>query len=211
MKPEELLTPMGESVRFSPGFNENHKHNEIVPRRGVVTVFGYGISAHVDRGHLVLEDGIGPNRRHSRFARVGHGLKRVVAIGSDGQISFAAIRWLTDQKRCIRYVGKRREGARDDRSRLTASDIRLRRAQALAHQSDLALRMARELIAQKLRNQEHLVKKYFFPIHWQSKRSPTLVACCKPPNRAMKSDSSRHKVRWLTGVHGTICPFDFRE
>jgi CRISPR-associated endonuclease Cas1 len=44
---------------------------------------------------------------------------------------------------------------------VSPSDIRLRRAQALAHQSDLALRMARELIAQKLRNQEHLVKKYF--------------------------------------------------
>jgi hypothetical protein len=29
----------------------------IVPRHGIVTLFGYGISVHVDRGHLVLEDG----------------------------------------------------------------------------------------------------------------------------------------------------------
>jgi CRISPR-associated endonuclease Cas1 len=44
---------------------------------------------------------------------------------------------------------------------VSPSDVRLRRAQALAHQSDLALRIARELIDQKLRNQEHVIKKYF--------------------------------------------------
>src|SRR5438034_1388203 len=34
----------------------------IVPRYGVVTLFGFGIQVKVDRGHLVLEDGIGPYR-----------------------------------------------------------------------------------------------------------------------------------------------------
>ena len=52
----------------------------IHPKHGVVTLFGYGISARVDRGHLILEDGVGPQRRLGRFSRVGHGLKRLVVI-----------------------------------------------------------------------------------------------------------------------------------
>src|ERR1700682_6740707 len=72
-------------------------HNSLPPRHGVVTLFGYGTSARVDRGHLTLEDGIGPHRRQARLPRVGHGLKRLVVIGSDGMVSFAALRWLADQ------------------------------------------------------------------------------------------------------------------
>lgn len=67
---------------------------EIRPHKGIVTLFGYGASLRVDRGHLILEDGVGPRRRYGRFARVRHGIKRVIAIGSDGSASFAALRWL---------------------------------------------------------------------------------------------------------------------
>lgn len=69
----------------------------ITPQHGVVTLFDYGIHARVDRGHLLIEDGIGAARRHARFPRVGHGLRRLVMIGSEGNISLAAIRWLADQ------------------------------------------------------------------------------------------------------------------
>src|SRR5256886_10860944 len=69
----------------------------ISPRHGVVTLFGYAIQVRVDRGHLLVEDGIGAERKQSRFPRVGHGLKRLVVIGSDGMISLAALRWLSDQ------------------------------------------------------------------------------------------------------------------
>ncbi len=68
-----------------------------VPRHGVVTLFGYGIKVHVDRGHLILEDGIGADRFHARLPRVGHGLRRLVVIGADGFVSLAALRWLADQ------------------------------------------------------------------------------------------------------------------
>src|SRR5690348_5352084 len=73
------------------------KQSVIVPRQGVVTLFGYGINVHVDRGHLTIYDGIGTERRFARFPRVGHGLKRLVVIGSDGVISLSALRWLADQ------------------------------------------------------------------------------------------------------------------
>src|SRR5437588_6494425 len=42
------------------------------PRHGVLTLFGYGIQVRVDRGHLLIEDGIGADRRDARLARVGH-------------------------------------------------------------------------------------------------------------------------------------------
>jgi hypothetical protein len=43
----------------------------IVPSNGIAVLSGYNASASVDRGHLVLNDGVGLDRRHGRFARVG--------------------------------------------------------------------------------------------------------------------------------------------
>ena len=67
----------------------SHSRNLLAPRHGVVTLFGYGVSVYVDRGHLVLKDGIGSDRHEARFSRVGHGLRRLVIIGSDGFVSLA--------------------------------------------------------------------------------------------------------------------------
>jgi CRISPR-associated endonuclease Cas1 len=132
----------------------------IAPRNGVVTLFGYGIRAQVRRGHLILEDGIGPDRRKARLPRVAHGLRRLVVIGADGMISFSALRWLADQNAA--FVMLNRDGSvLATTGPVSPSDVRLRRAQSLAHQSDLALRIARELIDQKLRGQERVIQKYF--------------------------------------------------
>ena len=70
----------------------------ITPRRGVVSLTGYGIVARVDRGHLVLRDAVGSEQREGRFPRIGHGIKRLVIVGCDGLISLAALRWLHDQR-----------------------------------------------------------------------------------------------------------------
>src|SRR5271170_884617 len=123
-------------------------HNSLTPRHGVVTLFGYGIQVRVDRGHLLLEDGIGPDRRQVRLPRVGHDLRRLVVIGSDGMVSFAALRWLADQDAA--FVMLERGGTvLATTGPVRSSDAKLRRAQALAHQSGTALRIARELIGQK--------------------------------------------------------------
>src|SRR5215469_6327330 len=110
----------------------------ITSRHGVVTLFGYGISARVDRGHLILNDGIGAVRRQARFPRVNHGLRRLVVIGSDGSVSLAALRWLSDQD--ASFVMLERDGSvLVTTGPVRPSDARLRRAQALAHQSGVAL------------------------------------------------------------------------
>ena len=49
-------------------------HLSIQPRHGVITLYGYGIRVRVDRGHLILEDGIGADRRYARLPRVEHRL-----------------------------------------------------------------------------------------------------------------------------------------
>lgn len=127
--------------------------NSLKPRHGVLTLFGYGIQVRVDRGHLLVEDGIGEDRRKIRLARVGHGLKRLVCIGADGAISLAALQWLADQD--ASFVLLERDGSvLATTGPVRSSDAKLRRAQGLAHVSGAALRITRELIRQKLAGQE---------------------------------------------------------
>lgn len=130
----------------------------IQPRQGVATLFGFGISARVDRGHLVLEDGIGSARRQCRLPRVGHGLKRLVVIGADGFVSLAALRWLADQDAA--FVMLERDGSvLATTGPVRRSDARLRRAQACAGQSELGLHISRHLITLKLIGQERVARE----------------------------------------------------
>jgi CRISPR-associated endonuclease Cas1 len=149
-----------EALKTVPQYFQRINSDSIKPRHGVLTLFGYGINVCVDRGHLTIQDGIGIDRREARLPRVGHGLRRLVIIGSDGVISLAALRWLADQNAA--FVMLNRDGSvLATTGPVAPSDVRLRRAQSLAHQSDLALRIARELIDQKLRGQERVIQKYF--------------------------------------------------
>lgn len=130
----------------------------IVPQRGVLTLFGYGIRVHVDRGHLKIQDGIGSMRREARFPRIGHGLHRLVVIGSEGMVSLSALRWLADQD--ASFVMLDRDGSvLVTTGPVRSSDARLRRAQALAHHSGIALQIAKDLLERKLTVQERLVRE----------------------------------------------------
>ena len=132
-------------------------HNSLVSRPGVITLFGYGVQVRVDRGHLLIEDGIGAERRRFRLPRVGHGLKRLVVIGSDGMISLAALRWLADQDAA--FVMLDRDGSvLATTGPVRPSDAKLRRAQALAVHSGADLLIARELISRKLAGQEQVAR-----------------------------------------------------
>ncbi len=136
--------------RKSPG--------SISPRHGVLTIFGYGIRIYVERGHLTIEDGIGADRRKARLPRVGHGLRRLVLIGSDGFVSLSALRWLADQE--ASFVMLERDGSvLATTGPVLPSDARLRRAQALAHQSGTALEISRELIRRKLEGQADVARE----------------------------------------------------
>jgi CRISPR/Cas system-associated endonuclease Cas1 len=131
---------------------------EIRPGRlGNVTLTGYGIVVKVNKGHLFVEDGIAANRQRTRFPRVGHGLKRLIVIGSDGLVSLSALRWLADQK--IAFTLLERDGTvLVTTGPVYPSDARLRRAQALAGQSGIGLDIARKLIDKKLAGQERVAR-----------------------------------------------------
>jgi CRISPR-associated endonuclease Cas1 len=130
----------------------------IIPSHGVVTLYGYGITAHVDRGHLILKDGVGIARRESRFPRVGHGLRRLVVIGADGFVSLAALRWLADQDAA--FVLLERDGSvLATTGPVRPTDARLRRAQSLASTNGMALEISKDLIRQKLAAQEQIARE----------------------------------------------------
>src|SRR5438270_2686314 len=128
-----------------------------IGRSGVLTLSGFGIKVRMQCGHLEIEDGIGPDRRKIRLARVGHGLKRLVIVGSDGFISLAAFRWLTDQN--ASFVMLERDGrVLATTGPVRPSEAKLRRAQALAHSSGTALQISRELISRKVTAQEEVAR-----------------------------------------------------
>jgi len=160
---------------------------EIRPtRHGVVTLFGYGIVVRVDRGHLVIEDGIASDRKHARFPRVGHGLKRLVVIGSDGMVSLAALRWLADQDAA--FVMLERDGTvLATTGPVRPSDARLRRAQATALQTGAALEITRELISQKLGGQEQVARGKLL----DSKTADTIAGFRRAVESAVTIDAMR--------------------
>jgi CRISPR-associated endonuclease Cas1 len=72
-------------------------------------------------------------------------------------VSLAALRWLADQR--ASFVMLERDGSvLATTGPVRPSDARLRRAQALAIHSDVALRITRELISQKLSAQEQVAR-----------------------------------------------------
>jgi CRISPR-associated protein Cas1 len=138
-----------------------HFRRLFAPSHGVVVLVGFGIKVRVDRGHLILEDGIGDDRRAGRFPRVHHGLRRIVVIGDDGMVSLAALQWLADQKIAFSMLD-RNGSVLLSTGPVAASDTRLRRAQACAPHLPAALDVVKTLIRQKLSGQEALVRRMLF-------------------------------------------------
>jgi CRISPR-associated endonuclease Cas1 len=133
---------------------------ELKPRFGVLTLSGYGIRVAVDRGHLTVQDGIGLSRRSARFSKIEDSLRRIVVVGVDGFVSLAAFRWLADRDAAFVMLDRRGTVIAVS-GPVRPSDARLRRAQALAHTSGVALDVACELIRHKLLGQEEVARHRF--------------------------------------------------
>jgi CRISPR-associated endonuclease Cas1 len=128
-----------------------------IPKSGVLTLHGFGIRIRMQSGHLEIEDGIGPDRRKIRLARVGHGLKRLVCISEDGFTTLSALKWLADVG--VSFVMLNRNGKVVLVTGPTApNDARLRRAQALAFGNVVGIEISRKLIDAKLEGQERTVR-----------------------------------------------------
>jgi CRISPR-associated endonuclease Cas1 len=129
-----------------------------IGKTGVLTLSGFGIKVRMQRGHLEIEDGVGMERRKIRLPRVGHGLKRLIVIGSDGFVSLSALEWLTEQD--ASFVMLERDGKVSCvTGPVRPSEAKLRRAQALAAGNGLGLEIARALIDAKLKGQEQVLRE----------------------------------------------------
>jgi hypothetical protein len=60
---------------------------------GVCVADGMGARITVERGALVVADGMGEQRRERRFDKATHGLVRVVLLASTGTVSIDALHW----------------------------------------------------------------------------------------------------------------------
>ena len=128
-----------------------------IGKSGVLTLSGFGIKVRMQCGHLEIEDGIGPERRRIRLARVGHGLRRLVLIGSDGFITLEALRWVSDVGAAFLLLDRTGKVIAVT-GPVAPSDSKLRRAQSLALGNGVALKISKELISKKLAGQELLVR-----------------------------------------------------
>jgi CRISPR-associated endonuclease Cas1 len=113
---------------------------------------GYGLSIRVDRGHLVLHDGLGRQRRERRLPRAQRTVRRILVRGHTGHITLDAIRWCHDTGITLTTIDA------DGRVLLTAGaagrdDPRIRRAQAAAANSPVGLDIAKALMTAKIDGQ----------------------------------------------------------
>jgi len=116
---------------------------------------GYGIRVFVQRGQLVVEDGVGRNRRRRVYARATHGLSRLVLLGREGFVTLEALRWLTDLG--IAFLHIDRNGRVLASSQGGSGDARLRRLQALCATTSTGLEISRSLLRMKLTGQARVL------------------------------------------------------
>ncbi len=118
----------------------------------VLVLDGHGLRLGVERGHLLLHDGIGVHRRSRRLSRAQRTVRRIVVLGHTGHLTLEAIRWCAE-------VGIALVQLDTDGALLAAAgakdhdDPRLRRAQALAPDNPTGLVIARALLAAKVAGQ----------------------------------------------------------
>ncbi len=128
------------------------RNQSSAPPDGIVVAAGYGLKIYVDRGHLVIHDGVGRQRQTVRLARATSGLQRLVVIGHSGFVTLEALRWVRDVGAAFVQIDSDAEViavSSAERSHKSA----LRRAQSHAAQSAAGREAMRALIAAKLDRQ----------------------------------------------------------
>jgi len=128
------------------------------PNPAVCVADGFGVRVAVERGRLVVADGLGTYRRERRYSRATHGLARLVVLSSAGTVGLDALRWCAGAG-----VGVVVRDPFGGELHLTSGgvgndDPRLRRAQALAMATPAGFEATRYLIASKLAGQASVAK-----------------------------------------------------
>jgi len=128
------------------------------PRDGLVIASGYGLKVYVERGHLIVHDGVGADRRTRRYSRATSKLQRVIVLGQTGFVTLEAQRWLRDIGAALIQLDRAGHPVA-----FTAPDATnlpgLRRAQARAATSEAGFAIARVVLGEKLRGQAAVMRE----------------------------------------------------
>lgn len=155
MQPQSSMARV--SLRSSD--SDQPEYTTITIIQGRVTLDGFGIRLSIQRGHLVLEDGIGEQRRTATFHRATCGLTHISIIGHTGSLSLDVLRWLSDVGASLIVLDK--DGvvllAHGPRGR---DDGRIRRAQAIAPYTGAHLPIIRLLLKRKLEGQSENLARF---------------------------------------------------
>lgn len=127
----------------------------------VCVVDGTGLSIRVERGHLIVVDGIGRHRRERRYHRATHGLSRLVILGASGSLSLDALRYCDRLGIAVTVIDPRQLRPSFVSIPKRTDDARLRRAQAKGPESELGLEITRRLLVAKLDGQAALLQRVF--------------------------------------------------
>ncbi len=119
------------------------------PRDGIIVAHGFGLKVYVDRGHLVVHDGVCDERQTRRYNRATSKLKRVVVIGHNGFVTLEALRWIRDIGAA--FVQIDRDGQLVVTSAAAGNDLApLRRSQAVAADGPAGVVITRYLLRAKI-------------------------------------------------------------
>ncbi|MGO9197609.1 MAG: CRISPR-associated endonuclease Cas1 [Acidimicrobiales bacterium] len=123
------------------------------PNPAVCVADGFGVRVSIDRGRLVISDGLGTHRRERRYSRATHGLSRLVVLSSAGTVGLDALRWCAGAGVGVVVLDPFGGELHLTSGGVGNDDPRLRRAQALAMATPPGLEATRYLIGLKLHGQ----------------------------------------------------------
>jgi CRISPR-associated endonuclease Cas1 len=177
----------------------------------VLVADGYGVSITVNRGQLIVEDGIGHTRRTRKVSRVPCELARLVILADTGMVSLEALRWCADLN--ISVVQLDRTGRILMSSPGQAGDARLRAAQAHAAPGDTlsaaGLEIVRYLMTAKLTGQADLTRDVFNDVERERRIRDQIarLQTCTSVSGILASEGQSANAYWRTWKDQVFVPF----
>jgi CRISPR-associated endonuclease Cas1 len=184
----------------------------------VIVADGFGVRVSINRGHLVIEDGIGDTRRIRRIPRIDATMSarssdsqfriaRLVILSDSGYVSFEALRWCADLG--ISVVQLDRDGRLLMSSPGLAGDSRLRIAQVRAIGSETGVSIIRALMAEKLSRQAQLLRDIFGATRSAEKieRNADIIRASDNLNEILATEGSSAAVYWRAWRGNVFVPF----
>jgi CRISPR-associated endonuclease Cas1 len=170
---------------------------EITLQKGVLVLTGFGVNVSVERGALIVEDGIGTHRRRGQFYRATSEIERLVIIGHSGTVSLDALRWLNDVGAAFVQLDSDGKVIIASTSR-ELNDARLRRSQALAATTTVGLNIVQDLLRAKLEAQRDVLKQFESTEEQQTEIENRIeaLASCTDPRALMVAEAQAAASYW---------------